>query len=214
MELSTRKYNLAIGLVLLWGFVANVVMCTVFRGVFSTWNPFIVLLCYAVMAAVGSCISLFVHSCLVKFIGYNLVVLPVGVVLSICLRGYWVSSVVQAFILTASVTLLMIVISSIKPEVFRSLGLTLFLCLMGVVVVEIVMIAVGKATPRWWDWLVALLFCGYIGYDWVKAQDKPKTLGNAVSSASDLYLDILNLFLAILGDGDFPSLDKNDDKIV
>ena len=30
--------------------------------------------------------------------------------------------------------------------------------------------------PRWWDWVVALIFCGYIGYDWVEAQNKYKTL--------------------------------------
>ena len=64
------------------------------------------------------------------------------------------------------------------------------------------MMFVGIVTPQWWDWLVALLFCGYIGYDWAKAQEKRKTLDNAVDSAVDLYLDIINLFVRLLGSKD------------
>ena len=56
--------------------------------------------------------------------------------------------------------------------------------------------------PRWWDWVVALIFCGYIGYDWVEAQNKYKTLDNAVDSAMDLYLDIINLFVRLLSSKD------------
>ena len=37
--------------------------------------------------------------------------------------------------------------------------------------------------------------------DWAKAQEKPKTLDNAVDSAVDLYLDIINLFVRLLGKG-------------
>lgn len=48
------------------------------------------------------------------------------------------------------------------------------------------------------DWLVALIFCGYIGYDWGRANQIPKTLDNAIDSAAALYMDIINLFLRIL----------------
>ena len=47
-------------------------------------------------------------------------------------------------------------------------------------------------------WVGAGIFTLYIGYDWYKAQAYPKTLDNAVDSALDLYLDIINLFLKIL----------------
>ena len=90
----------------------------------------------------------------------------------------------------------------IKPEIFESMGSTLFICLSGVIVIELIMMFVGIVTPQWWDWLVVLLSCGYIGYDWSKAQEKRKTLDNAVDSAVDLYLDIINLFVRLLGSKD------------
>jgi len=48
------------------------------------------------------------------------------------------------------------------------------------------------------DWIVAAIFCGYIGYDWGKASALPKTVDNAVDSAAALYMDIINLFLRVL----------------
>ncbi|MBT7579493.1 MAG: hypothetical protein HN633_12065, partial [Candidatus Marinimicrobia bacterium] len=42
------------------------------------------------------------------------------------------------------------------------------------------------------------IFCGYIGYDWGRANQIPKTLDNAVDSAAALYMDIINLFLRVL----------------
>ena len=201
-ELSSKTYNTIIDLILLWGFAVNAIMCTFFQDVFSSWNPTAVLIGYFVAAIIGICMSEFSDNPIVSFIGYNLVVLPIGVVLSISLKDYYVSSIVQAFILTTLITLLMIIISSIKPEIFESMGVTLFICLSGVIVIELIMMLVGIVTPQWWDWLVALLFCGYIGYDWSKAQEKRKTLDNAVDSAVDLYLDVINLFVRLLGSKD------------
>ena len=201
-ELSSKTYNTIIGLILLWGFAVNAIMCTFFQDVFSSWSPTVVLIGYFVVAIIGIFMSEFSDNPIVSFIGYNLVVLPIGIVLSISLEDYYVSSIVQAFILTALITLLMIIISSIKPEIFESMGSTLFICLSGVIVIELIMMFAGIVTPQWWDWLVALLFCGYIGYDWSKAQEKRKTLDNAVDSAVDLYLDIINLFVRLLGSKD------------
>ena len=48
------------------------------------------------------------------------------------------------------------------------------------------------------DYIVVLIFCGYIGYDWAKANALPKTYDNAIDSAANLYVDIVNLFLRIL----------------
>ena len=197
-ELSSKTYNTIIGLILLWGFVVNAIMCTFFQDVFSAWNPTAVLIGYFIAVIIGIFMSEFSANPIVSFIGYNLVVLPIGVVLSISLKDYYVSSIVQDFILTALITLLMIIISSIKTEIFESMEETLFICLSGVIVIELTMMFLGIVTPQWLDWLVALLFCGYIGYDWSKAQEKRKTLDNAVDSAVDLYLDIINLFLRLL----------------
>lgn len=198
-ELSNKQYNIVIGLILLWGFAVNAIMCAFFPHIFVTWNPTTVLIGYFVVAITGICMSEFSDNPIVSFIGYNLVVLPIGVVLSISLQDYLMPTIIGTFTLTTLIALLMIVISSIKPEIFESMGRTLFICLLGVVVFELIMIIIGFGTPQWWDWLVALLFCGYIGYDWFKAQEKRKTLDNAIDSAVYLYLDIINLFIRLLG---------------
>lgn len=197
-ELSNRQYNIIIGLVLLWGFAVNAIMCTVFLSVFSSWNPTVVIIGYFVVAILGIYMNASSDNPFISFIGYNLVVLPVGVVLSISLQDYYASSIAQAFIMTTLITVLMIVVATIKPDIFESLGTTLFICLTGVIIIELIMMFAGICRPQWWDWIVALLFCAYIGFDWSEAQNNYKTLDNAVDSAVSLYLDIINLFIRIL----------------
>lgn len=204
-ELSKKQYNIAIGIILLWGFAINAVMCVIFPYTFAAWNPTSVLIGYFISAVLGICMSTLSDSPIISFVGYNLVVLPIGVVLSISLKDYCLSSITQAFVLTSLITILMIIVSTVKPEVFESMGYTLFICLLGVIVIEFVIILLGLAKPQWWDWIVALLFCAYIGYDWSKAQKKLMTLDNAIDSATDLYLDIINLFVRLLGKSDSKS---------
>lgn len=48
------------------------------------------------------------------------------------------------------------------------------------------------------DYLVVLIFCGYVGYDWARANACAKTVDNAVDCAAELYIDIVNLFVRIL----------------
>lgn len=196
-KLTNKQYNIAIGVILLWGFLVNTIMCIFFQDTFCNLNPTLVLIGHFVIAIVGVCMSEISNNPIVSFIGYNLVVLPVGVVLSIHLKGYYASSIVQAFILTTLITIVLIIVSSIKPEIFLSMGKTLFICLSAAIIIEFIMILLWISlgnVPKWWDWIVALLFCGYIGCDWAKAQDRIKTLDNAVDSAVALYIDIINLF--------------------
>jgi FtsH-binding integral membrane protein len=47
-------------------------------------------------------------------------------------------------------------------------------------------------------WIGAAIFALYIGYDYWRAQQFPKTLDNAIDCSLDIYLDIINLFIRIL----------------
>ena len=49
-----------------------------------------------------------------------------------------------------------------------------------------------------YDTLIVTIFSLYIGYDWSRACSYEPTLDNAIDSACDLYLDIINVFLALL----------------
>ncbi len=197
-ELSIRAYNVTIGLVLLWGFSINVLMCKFCTDIFMSWNFIAVLIGYFIVAIAGIMMSKLRGNPLISFIGYNLVVLPVGVVLSIALTEYDQISIMNALITTSIVTIIMIVLASIIPNVFLSMGRILIACLTCVIICESIFMLIGFATPSLWDICVALIFCGYIAYDWAEAQTKPHTLDNAIDSVVGLYLDIINLFLRIL----------------
>lgn len=199
-EISARKYNLAIGAILLWGFAINFLMCKFMAGFFMQMNIVVVLILYFISAISGIIMSVKSDNPIISFIGYNLVVLPVGMVLSICLATADIGavSVMNAFLVTSIVTLVMVILGSIFPDFFLSLGKTLLIILSTVCIVEFIMLIFGIHAPSFWDFLVALLFCGYIGYDWADAQSKPKTWDNAVDSCVALYLDIINIFIRVL----------------
>ena len=52
-ELTTKKYNIIIGLVLLWGVSVNAVVCAVFPDVFMEWDARTVFGVYSVLATVA-----------------------------------------------------------------------------------------------------------------------------------------------------------------
>lgn len=197
-EMSLRNYNITIGLTLLWGFAINILMCIYCTELFMSWNPMAVLIGYFVVCLIGIAMSSFSHNPFISFIGYNLVVLPVGVVLSIALAGYSQISIMNALVITTLVTIVMIILASIFPDIFLSMGKVLFVCLSVVIIAEIIFLLFGIITPSLWDLVVAIIFCGYIGYDWAKSQKKVHTLDNAIDSVVGIYLDIINLFIRLL----------------
>ena len=124
--------------------------------------------------------------------------ISMGLLLTVYVAVFTGHSVAYAFIATGLVTVIMILLSMLYPNFFANLGRTLFTSLIGVIVIELVLGLIMGISPTVIDFAVALIFCGYIGYDWYRAQQFPKTLDNAVDSAADIYLDVVNLFVRIL----------------
>lgn len=193
-KLSRRLYNVIIGLILLWGLAINILMCKFCTDIFMSWNFIAVVIGFFIVATAGIMMSAWSNNPFISFIGYNLVVLPVGVLLSIELTEYDQISIMNALVTTSIVTITMIVLASIIPNVFLSTGKVLFACLTGVIICELIFILIGFFTLSLWDFGIALMFCCYIGYDWAKAQTKEYTLYNAVHSVVELYLDIIYFF--------------------
>ena len=196
--MTRRKYNITIGLVLLYGFIVNVLMCHFFSDVFMSWNFTAIIIGYFILCFTGIMMSTCSDNPAISFIGYNLVVVPVGVVLSIALIEYDNISIMNALYVTTGVTLVMIVIATAFPKVFLSMGQVLFYSLLAVVAIEIIGNLIGIIRPSWWDIAIAALFCLYVGYDWAKAQEEELTLDNAIDAVVGLYLDIINIFVRIL----------------
>lgn len=203
VEVAPEIYNLIIGGVLLYGFLVNCFMVAFCSDAALSLmdNYALFLIGYIVMIIVG---SLMIHGSknpVVSFIGYNFIVVPLGLVLTVVINAYasigLSSIIVTAFAITAVVTLVMMFVSSLFPSFFLSIGRTLCLSLVVTIVIEVLCLLFNIPLGII-DGIVVLIFCGYIGYDWARANTCAKTVDNAVDNASELYVDIINLFLRIL----------------
>ena len=198
--ISASQYNLAIGVVLCWGFlvnwliVVNVDPFALLRSV-SIW---VLLIGYIASCFFGVYLFNSSDKPLVSFIGYNFVVVPFGLIVNIVVSQYDKAIVSDAIRITAGVTIIMMILGSLFPNFFKKIVGALTIALLAVIVIELIQVYFLGIHHNWIDWAVATIFCGYIGYDWGRANQIPKTLDNAIDSAAALYMDIINLFLRIL----------------
>ena len=197
--ISPSAYNLIIGATLLWGFACNYL---IIESLDPQWvmglNMWALLIGYFVSCLFGIYLYTSSDVPIVSFIGYNFVVVPIGVLLTPVIALNDTQIVHQAITLTGAITLTMMMLGAAYPAFFLKMGRVLFLSLLLVIVFELGSLFLGYSTPSVVDWIVAVIFCGYIGFDWARANQIPYTVDNAIDSAASLYLDIINLFLRIL----------------
>ncbi len=198
-EIDARTYNATIGAVLLYGLFANYLMVQKIPPAVVMGIPtFAFLLGYIACIFAGTMIYQRSDDPAISFLGYNLLVLPLGLFLVRVLPFYATGAISQAALTTGLVTGIMMLLSTAYPRFFLGIGRMLFVAFMAVFVVELGMLFITKTNPRIFDVLMVGIFSGYIGYDWARAQALPKTLDNAVDAAAALYVDIVILFIRIL----------------
>lgn len=198
-ELSEGAYNFIIGGMLFYGFLINWIMVKLIPAqVIASINPILFFVGY-IGCCWGGC-ALFTRSDkpAVSFLGYNLVVIPFGFIINLAVSRYQPAIVLEAVRVTAMVTFLMMGLGALFPAFFRRISGALSIALLAAIIVECVQVFIFHINVAWMDWVVALIFCGYIGYDWGRANSIPRTLDNAIDSAAALYMDIVILFLRIL----------------
>lgn len=195
--ISRSAYNGIIGLTILYGFVVNALMVMYARPFFEGLPIIGVFIGYIVSCILGTIITAKSSVPFFSFLGYNLIVVPIGMLLSLVLPDYSMEHIMLAVVLTGVVTVIMIILSVIFPSFFSRLGLSLFWSLLIGVLVEGVAYWLGYG-GNIFNILFVVIFSLYIGYDWHVAQSYSKTVDNAIDSAIDLYLDLINLFLRIL----------------
>ena len=201
-QISVRRYNAVMLLTLLWGFLVNTVMVYYFAipimRLLSGVGPLWIFIGYFVLAIAGIAISARSTNPWISFLGYNLLVLPIGVLLCLILPGIPVAIVTKALLLTGIVTATMTLLGLVAPNVFLGMGRTLFIALIVGILAELVATFLFHYSGTAFDWLFVVLFSGYIGYDVAKSQIYPKTVDNAVDCALDISLDIINIFIRLL----------------
>lgn len=196
-ELSDSMYNLVVGATISYGIWLNVLMVHWLGPMIGTTDTITFNVLFFVSYFFGVVISRISNSAIVSFIGYNFIVIPIGLLFADVLPNLPIEIVQQAWMITGCVTLLMTVAATICPSLFEVLGFPLLIGLLGAIVTKIIfgLFGVGGAI---FDWLFVIIFSLYIGFDWWRAQNCPKTANNAVDCAIDLYIDIINLFIRIL----------------
>ena len=198
--IEQRQYNLVLAGTLLEGLVVNYILCLTMQDYVLSLSPTAFFIGYIVSCFAGIMLSSKSNNPFISFIGYNLVVVPVGLVISISVYAFGgVNSPIvrQTFLVTAIIVAVMVVLSMIFEDFFSSLGKVLGCSLLIILIVDGVSLLFGIGFT-----LITLfgsaIFSLYIGYDFWRSQQYTPTVDNAIDSAVDIYLDIANLFLKIL----------------
>jgi len=195
---SDRAYNLVIGATLLWGIVVDVIMASTMMNLILRLNPIAALIIY-VVGSFGCTFVVYKSSNpVISFAGFTGLAISMGLILCYFISAYELGSIALAFELTAIITLAMMIMSTLFPKFFLNIGTGLGIALLITVIVEIAAGLIFRLNLRVTDYIITILFCGYIGFDWAKAQIYPKSVDNAIDCAADIYVDIVNLFIRIL----------------
>lgn len=197
-SLAVRWYWATVGFVLSIGFALNYIMIqTIPVEAILAINPWVLIIGYFVSCILGMCLSRFSDNPLISFIGFLLVVVPVGVVITPFIQSVDPEIVQKAVVFTGLLTVIMGAGGITFPKLFSSIGGMLFWLLLAAIIAEIIFLMIGYK-QTFMDYIVAVVFLGFIGYDFAQALDDEPTMDAAIDRAVALYLNIINLFMRIL----------------
>ena len=198
-EMSVQNYNLLIGCFILWGLALTwTIVNTINPLAVLEYKPLYLMGAYLATTFAGIAIIHGSDKPFWSFTGYNMVVVPMALLVNTVVSVYDPSIVSNAVELTSYTVILMIVLGSLAPNFFLSLGPALFMGLLSLFIAELVGRIFFGHESSIYDFVAVFIFCAYIAYDWAAANKKKRTLDNAIDSAASIYIDIINLFLRIL----------------
>ena len=201
--ISARAYNGVICAVLLWGLLINYILCWKvgsYTNLFPNMSPVAFLIGYVALAIIGIVMTSRAKSPVTAFVGYNLVVIPFGIVISTLVEAYGgISSgvVTLAFLYTVLIAVAILATVVMFPKLFEKIGGAMGAVLAGLILCEFLLL-IFHVRQQVTCWIAAALFSLYLGYDIYRSQQYPKTVKNAMASALDIYMDLANLFIRLL----------------
>lgn len=130
-------------------------------------------------------------------VGFYLISIVLGILTAIVLPMYDLDTITAAFGGTIVIAIVFGLLGFAFPNFFAKIHGILVVGLLAMIVVEILFLILG-VSQGWTDWVVLIIFCGFIGYDFYQAVHVPTTKINAVLYATEIYLDLLNVFLRLL----------------
>lgn len=130
-------------------------------------------------------------------VGYCMVTLTLGFLMAIVLAEYTAASIQRAILITAIIAISFATLGFAWPQLFRRIFPICVATLGIMIIIELVMMFLGIPSG-WNDWVVIVIFCGLIGYDFYQAATDEPTVDNAIWYACEIYLDLINIFLRVL----------------
>lgn len=208
-ELSEARYNAIIGGVIVWGFFLSCLVLRfavpAFQFVINAepehYRAFMICFLIAYFALViAGCRMLSFDSPGKRFAGYNLFVLLIWLVVALVTAstGYDPGLVIRAMLITAIITLSMMIVSMIFPVLFARMADGLNVALLAAIIVDIAATRIFRMNLTNTDFVVIGIMALYIGCQWVLAQTVRRTTANAILAASVLYLRFIFIFLRVL----------------
>lgn len=201
IEISRRKYNMLLAGFTLYGFAANIIEYLLFKDVFLSIHPIILIVGYIILGILGCVFANSSKSALGAFLGYNMLVLPLGAVLTNTL--YYTlemspAAVLYALIGTILITLIMLFMSFFNPNLFLRAGRIVFWIFIAVLFSEFLLWIICGTYMTIFSYIMIAIFGFFIAYDFALANKVRPTVRNAVVFALNLYLDMINIFIDLL----------------
>lgn len=197
-EISRRTFNGIMSLTVLFGLILDIVIAIFFGEAIQTINPAILIIGFLIVGLLSLLMIYGSRKPVVSFVGFTILSAVFGILLAYVIGLYDFSIVVQAFGATAICVFAFVALGIIFPQFFKSIGKMLFFALLITIIVEVILLLLGISEPSIINWIVVAIFCGYIGYDFAKSQEYVPTVDNAIDSAADIYVDIMNLFVRFM----------------
>lgn len=195
--MKKKNYNIALSLFTIYGFLINAIQYLFLKDFFFNLNPIVFLIAYIVLGFGGIIVSNSSTSAIGAFIGYNMLIAPLGGMLSCALHSWFSVNpeiVFFAFIGTAIVTGIMLVFSFLNPDLFTKHGGFVFVVFLATVVAELILYFIMGDVPQFFSYIIVAIMSFFVAYDFAAANKAQYTMRNAIVFASNLWLDILNIF--------------------
>lgn len=198
-SLTNFSYMKTIGILVILGLLVNTLFCFVFEDAFNTINPIVFIIGYLILS-IGAIIMMNkTENRLILTLCYFFIVIPTGIIVSNAVSYYNLNSAIvfEALLLTTLITTCMIILGFTNQKFFLKIGNILFGSLL-ILIVSYLICFILNIHLSVLSWVSAFLFSIYIGYDISVAQNQAKTFKNAILSTTNIYLDIINLFMNVL----------------
>ena len=203
-RISVRTYNLIMAGLILVGFTvmgAGALWARTLSFQLMLAGNFLLLGLGPLIASIAGIIMMSVaagrQSTPLSLAGFSLFVAGFGITAGVGLSAYDLPAVNTAFFATAGITAVAGIAGLMFPGFFQRIGGVLFSVLVGVFLVEVVLMFMGVGQTVT-DWIMVAVFSGFIAYDFNRAARLEPTVPNAVLSASNLFVDIVNVLLRLL----------------